>query len=62
MLNWKNEKKGTRALLINGARRVGKSFICEQFGKNEYKSVLTIDFSNITKEIKDLGAIVSIKL
>ena len=54
MLNWKNEKKGTRALLINGARRVGKSFICEQFGKNEYKSVLAIDFSNITKEIRDI--------
>ena len=51
---WKNESNGTSALLINGARRVGKSFLCEQFGKNEYRSMIIIDFGKITKEIEDI--------
>ena len=41
-------------MLISGARRVGKSFLCEQFGKNEYKSMIIIDFGNAPKEIKDI--------
>jgi len=53
LLNWKNESKGSTALLIKGARRVGKSYLCELFGKAEYKSVITIDFSNAPAEIKD---------
>ena len=36
LLEWKNESNGRTALLIEGARRVGKSFIVEEFGKNEY--------------------------
>jgi len=40
-------------MLINGARRVGKSYICEQFGKNEYKSVLIVNFANLSPIIKD---------
>ena len=54
MLNWKNTSNGASALLLKGARRVGKSFVCEQFGKNEYKSTIIIDFANIAKEIVDI--------
>ncbi len=54
LLKWKNESKGETALLIDGARRIGKSFLCEEFGKNEYKSYLLIDFGNVAKEIIDL--------
>ncbi|WP_300363876.1 AAA family ATPase [Fusobacterium sp.] len=54
LLEWKNNDKGTTALLIDGARRIGKSYICEEFGKNEYKSYILIDFGNISKEIVDV--------
>ena len=42
---WKNRSQGTSALLIEGARRVGKSYIAENFAQNEYKSYILIDFS-----------------
>ena len=54
MLNWKNEQKGRTALLIKGARRVGKSTIAEEFAKNEYKSYILIDFSIASREVNDL--------
>ncbi|WP_304206867.1 AAA family ATPase [Fusobacterium perfoetens] len=54
MLEWKEKSQGKTALLIDGARRIGKSYLCEEFGKNEYKSYLIIDFGNISKEIVDL--------
>jgi len=54
LLNWKDTSKGTSVLLLKGARRVGKSFICEQFGKNEYKSMIIVDFGNTAKEINDI--------
>ena len=54
LLNWKNESNGRSVLLLSGARRVGKSFLCGQFGKNEYKSMLVMDFGNISKEIRDV--------
>lgn len=54
LLEWKNERKGTTALLIDGARRVGKSYVCRSFGENEYKSYILIDFGNIAKEILDV--------
>jgi len=53
LLDWKNRCGGTRALLINGARRVGKSFISELFGKNEYKSVITVNFASLSPVIND---------
>lgn len=56
LLDWKQKSKGKSTLLLSGARRVGKSFICEQFGKNEYKSIIFLDFSNISKEITDVFA------
>ena len=53
MLEWKNERNGKTALLIEGARRVGKSFLCQQFGKNEYKSMIFIDFSFVDEQVID---------
>lgn len=46
LLEWKNKWAGRYALLIEGARRVGKSTIVEEFAKNEYESYLLIDFKN----------------
>jgi len=54
LLTWKKGSGGATALMIEGARRVGKSFLCEQFAKNEYKSYIIIDFGNAHKEILDL--------
>ena len=45
LLTWKNSSTEAKAILIKGARRVGKSFLAEQFAKNEYKSYILIDFS-----------------
>ena len=54
MLEWKERSNGTTALMIDGARRVGKSYLCEQFAKNEYKSHIIIDFGNAPKDILDV--------
>ena len=53
LLNWKNETKGTKALLIEGARRVGKSTIAEKFAREQYKSYILVDFNVAPKNIKD---------
>ena len=45
MLNWKSESNGKTALLIKGARRVGKSTIAEEFARKEYSSYILVDFS-----------------
>ena len=54
MLQWKKERGGSTALLIKGARRVGKSTLAETFAQNEYKSYLFIDFTEVSQEIRDL--------
>lgn len=54
MLEWKKESNGKTALLIKGARRVGKSTIAEEFAKKEYSSYILIDFSIAPKEIHEL--------
>lgn len=54
LIKWKKEDAGRCALLIDGARRVGKSYIAEEFAKTEYKSYILIDFNNATKEVTDL--------
>lgn len=54
LLNWKNKSNGQTALLIDGARRVGKSYIAEAFADNEYKSHIIIDFGNAPQDILDL--------
>lgn len=51
---WKQTSNGKSALLVEGARRVGKSTIVETFAKNEYESYLLIDFNKASKAIKDL--------
>ncbi len=51
--NWKEESAGSSALLIEGARRVGKSTVAEEFAKKEYKSYIIIDFSLAEKALKD---------
>lgn len=54
LLEWKRERSTKESLLIDGARRVGKSYIVEEFARNEYKSYILINFSNLTDELKDL--------
>lgn len=54
MLKWKSERNGSSALLIQGARRIGKSTLAEEFARNEYKSYLLIDFSSCPQEVHDL--------
>ena len=52
--DWKNTSNGSSALLIEGARRIGKSTLVENFGKNEYKSYILIDFSKASENTKSL--------
>lgn len=54
LIRWKKESMGRSALLIEGARRVGKSYIVKEFGKNEYDTYVLINFSNTTPRIKNL--------
>ncbi len=54
LLEWKRESDGKTALMIEGARRIGKSTVAEEFGKNEYDSYILIDFSVASKAVKDL--------
>ena len=53
LLSWKADFKGKKALMVEGARRVGKSTIVEKFAKENYKSYILIDFNKVTKQIKD---------
>lgn len=54
LVKWKEDSNGKTALLIDGARRVGKSYIVEEFAKNNYKSYIMIDFNRAPLEIKNL--------
>lgn len=54
LLQWKRESQGDSALMIEGARRVGKSYIVEEFAKKEYDSYILIDFNNTTQQMRDL--------
>lgn len=54
LLDWKNNRKGKTAVMIEGARRVGKSTLAKQFAENEYDSYVLIDFSIAPKEITEL--------
>lgn len=53
LLKWKEESKGESALLIEGARRIGKTSIAEEFGKNLFPSFKTIDFSKVSDDVKN---------
>lgn len=52
LLKWKSESSGRTALLIEGARRVGKSTIVQEFARNEYDSYLLIDFSSASQDVR----------
>lgn len=53
LLDWKRNGAGEKALLIEGARRIGKSTIVEEFGKKEYKSYILVDFNDISNVVID---------
>lgn len=53
LLDWKQNDAQRTALLIEGARRVGKSYIVEEFAKNEYDSYLLLDFNQVSNEVKE---------
>ncbi len=59
MLQWKKESNGYTALLIKGARRIGKSTIAEEFARKEYKSYILIDFSIADNAVKELFSHIS---
>lgn len=54
MLQWKTDRKGSTALLIKGARRVGKSTLVRTFASQEYESHLFIDFAEASEEVRHL--------
>lgn len=54
LMEWKKHDNGSTAVLLEGARRIGKSYIAEEFARNEYESYIIIDFSRASSEILDL--------
>lgn len=52
LLEWKSTVRGGTAMLIEGARRVGKSTVAVEFGRNEYQSYVLVDFTRVTDEFK----------
>ena len=53
LLQWKVQEQGAVALLIDGARRIGKSYIVEEFARKEYKTYLLIDFARAELDVKE---------
>lgn len=54
LLAWKQERNGRVAMMIDGARRIGKSYIAEEFAKQEYKSYILVDFNNVDRNLMDI--------
>jgi hypothetical protein len=54
LLEWKNNYNGSTACLIEGARRVGKTTVVEEFARNEYETYIKIDFSNFSDDLKEV--------
>ncbi len=50
---WKNSSQGKSAIMLEGARRIGKSTLAMRFGKNEYKSHILVDFNNVSRQISE---------
>ncbi|MDR0962219.1 MAG: ATP-binding protein [Mediterranea sp.] len=59
LLAWKKDRKGNVALLIEGARRIGKSYIIEEFAKNEYDSYILVDFSKVNPMVMEFFTLYS---
>lgn len=57
LLAWKEECNGSKAILIEGARRIGKSSIAEEFAKNEYSIYLLIDFSKGDRDVESCSVV-----
>ncbi len=53
LLEWKSDDNGQNALLIDGARRVGKSYIVEEFAKNEYESLYHFIFGKVCQKVQE---------
>ena len=53
LIEWKEQRQGEVALLIEGARRIGKSYIVEEFGRNEYDSYLFVDFNKAPQMVHE---------
>lgn len=53
LLDWKKNRRGDTALLIEGARRIGKSYVAEEFARNEYESYILVDFSKVSPKVKE---------
>ena len=53
LLKWKKERRGEVALLIEGERRIGKSHIVEEFGRDEYESYILVDFSKVSPQVME---------
>ena len=53
LLDWKEKRHGETALLVEGARRIGKSYIVEEFGRNEYESYILIDFNKAPQMVRE---------
>ena len=54
MLQWKQNSQGKSALMIDGARRIGKSYIVEEFAQKEYKSYILVDFNNADSDLMEI--------
>ena len=54
LIDWKENSQGKSALLLEGARRIGKSYIVEQFARTEYETYILIDFNKVKDDIKNL--------
>lgn len=54
LLEWKLRDHGTSAAFVDGARRVGKSTICERFAQREYRSYLLVDFAHLPGGVRDI--------
>lgn len=54
LLAWKQQEKGRVALLLEGARRVGKSYIVKEFAENEYRSYILVDFTHMTAPLQNV--------
>ncbi len=54
LIEWKDKYSKNYAAMLEGARRVGKSTVAEEFAKNNYRSYIKVDFANVTKDVLEV--------
>lgn len=54
LLDWKSRSQGRTAMLVEGARRVGKSTVVEEFARSEYRSYILVDFAEASRDAREL--------